>query len=138
MTLSPTVLLILYCIAIAGFSLMGGLLPNWVKMTHARTQVAMSLVSGMLTRLQGVLANSFLILVTMIFILMEAVSFPAKVRAVMDDSRSTLESMRRFSENLNQYLAIKHEEMSFRMPKRMLYNKSFHSTLPSCSSWLKK
>jgi zinc and cadmium transporter len=48
MTLSPTVLLILYCVAIAGFSLVGGLLPNWVKMTHTRTQVAMSLVSGLM------------------------------------------------------------------------------------------
>ena len=48
MTLSPTVLLVLYCIAIAGFSLVGGLLPNWVKMTHTRTQVAMSLVSGLM------------------------------------------------------------------------------------------
>jgi len=48
MTLSPTVLLVLYCIAIAGFSLVGGLLPNWVKMTHTRTQAAMSLVSGLM------------------------------------------------------------------------------------------
>jgi zinc and cadmium transporter len=48
MTLSPTVLLVLYCIAIAGFSLVGGLLPNWVKMTHTRTQVVMSFVSGLM------------------------------------------------------------------------------------------
>jgi zinc and cadmium transporter len=48
MTLAPTVLLVLYCVAIAGFSLVGGLLPNWVKMTHTRTQVAMSLVSGLM------------------------------------------------------------------------------------------
>ena len=48
MTLSPTLLLVLYCTAIAGFSLVGGLLPNWVKMTHTRTQVAMSLVSGLM------------------------------------------------------------------------------------------
>ncbi len=27
---------------------MGGLLPNWVKMTHTRTQAAMSLVSGLM------------------------------------------------------------------------------------------
>ena len=69
--------------------------------------MAMSLISGMLTKLQGVLANSFLILFTMIFILLEAVTFPDKVRAVMDDSTGTLESMRRFSKNLNRYLAIK-------------------------------
>lgn len=48
MSASPTNLLVLYCIAIACFSLMGGLLPNWVKMTHTRTQVIMSLVSGLM------------------------------------------------------------------------------------------
>jgi zinc and cadmium transporter len=48
MTASPTLLLFLYCTAIAGFSLVGGLLPNWVKMTHTRTQVVMSFVSGLM------------------------------------------------------------------------------------------
>lgn len=48
MNLAPTLLLILYCVAIASFSLMGGLLPNWVKMTHTRTQLAMSFVSGLM------------------------------------------------------------------------------------------
>jgi zinc and cadmium transporter len=48
MTASPTLLLFFYCIAIAGFSLVGGLLPNWVKMTHTRTQLVMSFVSGLM------------------------------------------------------------------------------------------
>lgn len=45
---SPTLLLIFYCLAIAGFSLVGGLLPNWIQMTHTRTQLVMSLVSGLM------------------------------------------------------------------------------------------
>ena len=48
MTASPTLLLFLYCLAIAGFSLVGGLLPNWVQMTHTRTQLVMSFVSGLM------------------------------------------------------------------------------------------
>ena len=48
MTASPTLLLLVYCVAIACFSLVGGLLPNWVKMTHTRTQLVMSLVSGLM------------------------------------------------------------------------------------------
>ena len=48
MTVSPTLLLVLYCIAIAAFSLAGGLLPNRVRMTHTRTQSAMSFVSGLM------------------------------------------------------------------------------------------
>ena len=48
MTASPVALLALYSLAIAGFSLLGGLLPGWVKMTHVRTQLIMSLVSGLM------------------------------------------------------------------------------------------
>jgi len=48
MTASPTLLLFLYCIAIAAFSLLGGVLPNWVRMTHTRTQLVMSFVSGLM------------------------------------------------------------------------------------------
>jgi zinc and cadmium transporter len=47
-TMSPTLLLLFYCLAIAGFSLLGGLLPGWIRMTHTRTQVVMSLVSGLM------------------------------------------------------------------------------------------
>lgn len=46
--MSPTLLLILYCLAIVGFSLLGGVLPNWIRMTHTRTQLMMSLVSGLM------------------------------------------------------------------------------------------
>lgn len=48
MSASPALLLFVYCFAIALFSLVGGLLPNWVKMTHTRTQLVMSLVSGLM------------------------------------------------------------------------------------------
>ena len=46
--MSPTLLLIVYCLAIAGLSLVGGLLPSLIRMTHTRTQVVMSLVSGLM------------------------------------------------------------------------------------------
>jgi zinc and cadmium transporter len=48
MTASPALLLVVYCVAIAGFSMIGGLLPGLVKMTHTRTQTVMSLVSGLM------------------------------------------------------------------------------------------
>ena len=48
MTASPPLLLALYCTAIALASLAGGLLPAWVRMTHTRTQVIMSFVSGLM------------------------------------------------------------------------------------------
>lgn len=48
MNLSPEVLLVAYCLAIALLSLAGGLLPDWVQMTHTRTQLVMSFVSGLM------------------------------------------------------------------------------------------
>jgi zinc and cadmium transporter len=48
MTVSPLLLLTAYCLGIAGFSLMGGLLPSLIRLTHTRTQLVMSLVSGLM------------------------------------------------------------------------------------------
>lgn len=48
MTASPMALLVAYCVAIVLFSLVGGFVPNWVRMTHTRMQVAMSFVSGLM------------------------------------------------------------------------------------------
>ena len=44
--MSPTPLLLLYCLAILGASLLGGLLPLFVKLGHTGTQVMMSAVAG--------------------------------------------------------------------------------------------
>ncbi|MFT7288464.1 MAG: zinc and cadmium transporter [Halieaceae bacterium] len=46
--MSPLSLLGLYCVALVVFSLAGGALPQRVQMTHTRTQLAMSLVSGLM------------------------------------------------------------------------------------------
>jgi len=48
MSIAAPVLLIAYCVAVAAFSLLGGLLPDRVEMTHTRTQLVMSLVSGLM------------------------------------------------------------------------------------------
>ena len=48
MTASPALILSVYCLAIAGFSMAGGLLPDLVRMTHTRTQVIMSFVAGLM------------------------------------------------------------------------------------------
>lgn len=45
---TPTFLLIGYCLAISAISLFGGMLPGWVRMTHTRMQLVMSLVSGLM------------------------------------------------------------------------------------------
>ncbi len=46
--MSATLLLVFYCVAITAASLLGGFLPGWVRMTHTRTQLIMSFVSGLM------------------------------------------------------------------------------------------
>jgi predicted PurR-regulated permease PerM len=68
---------------------------------------AMTLVAALLNGLGSMLTNSFLIFLTVIFILMEAPSFPAKLRAVMNDPQASLGRFEMFLDNVKRYLAIK-------------------------------
>jgi predicted PurR-regulated permease PerM len=55
----------------------------------------------------SVLANIFLILLTILFILFEASDFPAKVRLALGDRSDVLDSFSEFSQRLKDYLRIK-------------------------------
>ncbi len=68
---------------------------------------AMALVASLLNGLGSVLTNSFLIFLTVIFLLMEAPSFPAKLHAVLDDPQASLGRLEMFLDNVKRYLAIK-------------------------------
>ncbi len=68
---------------------------------------AIELVGEIFNGFGGVLANAFLIFLTVVFILFEAHSFPRKVRAAIDDPEKKLERFEQFTENLIRYLAIK-------------------------------
>ena len=68
---------------------------------------SMRLVGRMLSGLGGILTNSFLILLTVVFILLEASSFPRKVRAAFGDPKGTLSQFSKISDAVNNYLAIK-------------------------------
>lgn len=65
------------------------------------------LVADLFNSFGGVLANAFLIFLTVVFILFEAHSFPRKVRAVLADPEQSLARFDGFSEDLKRYLAIK-------------------------------
>jgi len=68
---------------------------------------AMRLARGVLTSLGGVLTNTFLIMVTVIFMLLEAASFPLKVRKAFGNADQTLAAFAEFAGGVNKYLAIK-------------------------------
>jgi len=68
---------------------------------------AMRLAARMLSGVGGVLTNSFLILITMVFILLEASSFSAKLERAFGDVHEVLEQFRRFAEGVKRYMLIK-------------------------------
>ena len=68
---------------------------------------SMRLVGRMLSGLGGILTNSLLIILTVIFILLEASSFPQKVRAAFGDPKGTFSQFSKITEAVNNYLAIK-------------------------------
>lgn len=68
---------------------------------------AMKLVAGGLNSLGTVLTNGFLILMTVIFMLLEASGLPHKLRLVLGAAEGSLERFDTFIENVKQYMAIK-------------------------------
>lgn len=69
---------------------------------------AMSMVKNVLSSLGGVLTDSFLILLTVLFILFEASSFPRKLKQAMEDpNHASVESVKRFNSSVKKYLIIK-------------------------------
>jgi AI-2 transport protein TqsA len=69
--------------------------------------VAMKMAAGLLTGLKSVLANGFLILFTVIFILLEASSVPAKLRGIFSDPDSSLGYLEKISDSVQRYFAVK-------------------------------
>ncbi len=69
--------------------------------------MAVQLVSGILNSLGKVLASSFLILLTVIFILLEASGFSSKLRLILPDPDRSFASFEIFIRNVQRYMAIK-------------------------------
>ena len=68
---------------------------------------AMSMATQVINSLGGVMANLFLILLTVVFMLVEASSLPKKIHFALDDPDMRLAQIDRFLGSVNQYLAIK-------------------------------
>ena len=68
---------------------------------------AMAFAGDLLTGLRGLLANVFLIIFTVIFLLLEASSLPARITAVLSAARADPDYLRRFTDGVQRYLGIK-------------------------------
>jgi len=66
-----------------------------------------NLLGGVLKNLAGVLSNFFLILLTMIFMLLEAASFPIKIRVAVGKGRFDFDKIRHAVVQVQHYLGLK-------------------------------
>lgn len=71
--------------------------PGWV----------MSLAGGIFSALSNVLADAFLILLTVVFILLEAADFPKKLQTVLKIPERSLSTIEKFSQSAKRYMVIK-------------------------------
>jgi predicted PurR-regulated permease PerM len=76
---------------------LGTLHPGWV----------MSLAGNILSTLSSVLTDAFLILLTVVFILLEAADFPKKLRIALKNPERSLSTIEKFGQSAKRYLVIK-------------------------------
>jgi AI-2 transport protein TqsA len=93
--------------AIAMLQPLGIEVPEDLLLSYFDPGTALVMAGNTLRGLGGVLSNSFLILLTVIFILAEASSFPRKLADVLDNPDRDLPHFSRFAVNVNRYMGIK-------------------------------
>ncbi|MBR9729245.1 AI-2E family transporter [Shewanella intestini] len=69
--------------------------------------MALSMTTNMLSGLGNVMANLFLIILTIVFMLFEAQSMPKKLHLALDDPDMRLQQIDKFLHSVNQYMLIK-------------------------------
>lgn len=70
-------------------------------------QAAINLIGEMLSQLGSIIANGFLIYLTMVFILLEASILPSKIKTALKNRTDTYEDLSTIADDVKRYLAIK-------------------------------
>ncbi|MCL1064031.1 AI-2E family transporter [Shewanella benthica] len=69
--------------------------------------IALSMTTNMLTGVGGVMANLFLIILTVVFMLFESQTLPRKLHFALDDPEMRMQQIDKFLHSVNQYMVIK-------------------------------
>ncbi len=69
--------------------------------------IALSMTTNMLTGVGGVMANLFLIILTVVFMLFESQTLPKKLHFALDDPEMRMQQIDKFLHSVNQYMVIK-------------------------------
>ena len=91
----------------AGLESVGWEAPEKVIGDLLDPSALMGFFAGSIKALTGVLANAFLIFITVLFILLEAATFSGKLQAAFGQGQGTLGPFEEFLKSVNRYLAIK-------------------------------
>lgn len=91
----------------AWLSSLGIHIPKKLLIEQIDPGAAMRLVANMLSGLGGLLTNAFLIGLTVIFMLLEASTFPDKLRSAFGDMTRSIGRFATFSDSLLRYVIIK-------------------------------
>jgi predicted PurR-regulated permease PerM len=81
--------------------------PDWLLGESLNPGAAMGFVGGILRSMSGLLGQAFLIILTIVFILLEAAGMPDKIRAMPGVGSDTTARMDAILESVRQYMAIK-------------------------------
>lgn len=80
--------------------------PDKLLLKYVNPGAVMSLTASLLSGLGAVLSNIVLILLTVMFILLEASSFPVKLRAILGVSEAAFPQLSRFVDTIKRYMVI--------------------------------
>jgi len=81
--------------------------PDEAISQYLDPSMAMGIVTNMISSLGNILTNSFLIVLMVVFILLEASSLPVKIRKAIGNPDSPLSQYEDVIKNVNKYLGIK-------------------------------
>jgi len=82
-------------------------IPRQTVLDVVNPGTIMNFIGGMLTTLTSMLSETLLILITVVFLLLEAASVPGKVMAVWGEESKTMVELKRFAKVMQRYIAIK-------------------------------
>jgi AI-2 transport protein TqsA len=88
------------------FTRQGIEIPDKFLLRHVNPSAVMSLTASLLSGLGSAFSNIVMILLTVTFILLEASSFPAKLRAVLGEPEAVFPEFSRFVDTMKRYMVI--------------------------------
>jgi len=86
---------------------LGVQVPADTLASYFNVSAVMRIAAGMLTGIGNFLTNGFMLILTVIFILLEVLSFPPKFQAALPDPDAQMGQLRKLLKSINRYMGLK-------------------------------